>query len=302
MSRSGIVSFNKFLCVELRVSVQVVAKLLLPFIFTSITFAQFNYPLHVGDYWEYTMFNQPLILKQVISNDSLLPNGKVYSVVRDYDLKIISKLERQEGLRIYRYDDTLQGEYVVFDFSKNPFETVSTTILGNDTIEIYYRGSTLHNIFALNRLQHFFIIEWNHMDAFTTLVLTDSLGITNTINSFYVNAGSTLIYAKINGNIYGNPSESVKEDFQPMNYMLSQNYPNPFNPTTNITFNLRNSHHTTLKVYNILGKEVETLINEKLESGQHYVTWNAKNFPSGLYYYRLICGDFIETKKMILMK
>jgi hypothetical protein len=88
----------------------------------------------------------------------------------------------------------------------------------------------------------------------------------------------------------------------PPNSLLAQNYPNPFNPTTNITFNLPNSHHTTLKVYNILGKEVETLINEKLESGNHYVTWNAKNFPSGLYYYRLISGDFVETKKMVLVK
>jgi hypothetical protein len=85
-------------------------------------------------------------------------------------------------------------------------------------------------------------------------------------------------------------------------YKILQNYPNPFNPVTNISFTLSKETFTTLKIYNILGREVETILNEKLEAGEHHIKWNAINYSSGLYYYRLISGDFIETKKMILLK
>jgi plastocyanin len=85
-------------------------------------------------------------------------------------------------------------------------------------------------------------------------------------------------------------------------YELSQNYPNPFNPTTNIKFSVANSSQVTLKVYNITGKEVATLVNDKLSPGSYRVDWNAVNFTSGIYYYRIRTEAFSETKKMLLIK
>ena len=92
------------------------------------------------------------------------------------------------------------------------------------------------------------------------------------------------------------------------NYTLQQNYPNPFNPTTTITYSIPNVasgfslSNTTLKIYDVLGKEVETLVNLKQKPGNYKVNFNASSLPSGVYFYRLISGSFSETKKLILMK
>jgi len=91
---------------------------------------------------------------------------------------------------------------------------------------------------------------------------------------------------------------------KPISFELSQNYPNPFNPTTNLPFRLPNRCEISLKVYNVLGEEVATLVNNKIMSaGQHYVTWNASGLPSGIYFYRLEApGQQSLIKKCILIK
>ena len=88
----------------------------------------------------------------------------------------------------------------------------------------------------------------------------------------------------------------------PRYYVLSQNYPNPFNPSTTIEFSLPKSEYVELKVFNILGKEVATLVSTKLNSGNHTYTFDGKNLASGIYYYQLVAGDFREVKKMILIR
>jgi len=88
----------------------------------------------------------------------------------------------------------------------------------------------------------------------------------------------------------------------PSEFSLSQNYPNPFNPVTMITFAVANPEQVTLKVFNILGKEVATLINEKKEAGTYNVDFSAANLASGTYIYRLQAGAFVQTKKMVLLK
>lgn len=85
-------------------------------------------------------------------------------------------------------------------------------------------------------------------------------------------------------------------------YNLSQNYPNPFNPTTNINFSIVDMGHVTLTVYNSLGQEVSTLVNEVLEGGNYDVTFDASDLTSGVYYYTLKAGDFVSTKKLMLVK
>ncbi len=87
-----------------------------------------------------------------------------------------------------------------------------------------------------------------------------------------------------------------------VDYLLSQNYPNPFNPSTNINFTLPNQAFVTLKIYDILGKEVTILINEELNAGNYTKTWDAKNLSSGVYFYKLTAGKFTETKKMVLVR
>lgn len=93
-----------------------------------------------------------------------------------------------------------------------------------------------------------------------------------------------------------------KKNSIPENFILYQNYPNPFNPTTKIKFTLPNRSLTKLIVYNTLGKEVATIVNSVLDAGYHEINFTAKNYPSGVYFYRIQAGNFIQSKKMILMK
>ncbi len=88
----------------------------------------------------------------------------------------------------------------------------------------------------------------------------------------------------------------------PKSYNLFQNYPNPFNPVTKIKFNIPEADNVSLKIYDILGSEISTIVNENLKPGVYEVNWNAATFASGVYFYTLANGDFIETRKMVLIK
>jgi len=88
----------------------------------------------------------------------------------------------------------------------------------------------------------------------------------------------------------------------PTHYELNQNYPNPFNPTTTINYSIPKSSFVTIKIYDVLGKEAVTLVNENKPVGNYRVHFNAGKFVSGVYFYRMQAGDFVQTKKIILLK
>jgi photosystem II stability/assembly factor-like uncharacterized protein len=88
----------------------------------------------------------------------------------------------------------------------------------------------------------------------------------------------------------------------PAKYMLEQNYPNPFNPSTHFEFRIVNRESVTLKIYDLLGKEVSTLVSEVLPAGNYSRQWNGEGMPGGVYFYRLQAGSYSETKKLLLLK
>jgi photosystem II stability/assembly factor-like uncharacterized protein len=88
----------------------------------------------------------------------------------------------------------------------------------------------------------------------------------------------------------------------PKSFSLSQNYPNPFNPNSKIKFQIPKSSDVKLVVYDVLGREVQTLINESISPGTYEVTFDGSNLPSGVYFYRLVAGNFVETKRLVLLK
>jgi hypothetical protein len=87
-----------------------------------------------------------------------------------------------------------------------------------------------------------------------------------------------------------------------MNFKLQQNYPNPFNQDTKIAFSLPEASTVTLTVYNILGQVVEVLMDYDMQPGHHSVAWNAGDLSSGIYFYRIVVGEFIATRRMLLLK
>ena len=96
--------------------------------------------------------------------------------------------------------------------------------------------------------------------------------------------------------------ESANDEVLPTSYQLSQNYPNPFNPTTTITFDLPKASHVEMVVFDAMGREVATLVEGALSAGRHDVTWQAGNLPSGVYFYRIAAGDFVQVRQMLLIK
>ena len=92
------------------------------------------------------------------------------------------------------------------------------------------------------------------------------------------------------------------ENSLPAAYGLRQNYPNPFNPATKIEFRIANFGLVTLKIFDALGREVATLVNEPKAPGVYRLTWDAGTLPSGVYFYRLTAGSFTDTKKLVLLR
>jgi photosystem II stability/assembly factor-like uncharacterized protein len=119
------------------------------------------------------------------------------------------------------------------------------------------------------------------------------------LNGWVVGDGGTILHTT-NGGVSFIEEEQI--DVMPTESLLAQNYPNPFNPTTIIQYAISSRQLVTLKVYDVLGNEIETLVNQEKPAGTYEVTWIAASLPSGVYFYQIRTGDFVQTKKMILLK
>ncbi len=121
-------------------------------------------------------------------------------------------------------------------------------------------------------------------------------------NIWYANLGIVYLYHMIQS---GNsaPVDAI-EGVKPVaaSFQLLQNYPNPFNPTTNIEYRIANAGDVSLKVYDILGREVITLVNKVEQPGSYSVTFDARDLPSGVYFYRLETGTYHKSRKLLLLK
>lgn len=132
-------------------------------------------------------------------------------------------------------------------------------------------------------------------------------GLTNrSISSLAINSSGHIFAGTLGSGVFRSTASttSIREIFpeRPEVFALEQNYPNPFNPTTRIQFSLPRPGHVSLKVFNLLGEEVATLVNEKLFARTYEVEWNVGNMPSGVYLYRLQADGFVETKKLTVLR
>jgi len=118
------------------------------------------------------------------------------------------------------------------------------------------------------------------------------------------NGSNTIFGALIDGVVYGdtNTVGIIWENNQLNHFLLSQNYPNPFNPITKINYQIPELSFITIKVYDVLGNEITTLVNEEKPAGSYEVEFDGAVLPSGIYYYQLRAGSYIETRKMVYIK
>jgi len=198
-------------------------------------------------------------------------------------------------------------------------EKESTSLDGGNDIEflpnnpsyVWFVDGWQHHIFYSNDTGKTWISQTSPV---TDLVGRDIV-FTDENNGWILSDNGILLHTNNNGGKITDVKEEIPSSL-PANFELSQNYPNPFNPATTIGYSiplskgvgdlLKNSLSAfgvvTLKIYNVLGKEVTTLVNEVKPSGNYTIEFKAVNLPSGVYYYQLKTENFIQTKKMILLK
>jgi hypothetical protein len=222
---------------------------------------------------------------------------------------------RDGGYAIYYKRSTDGGENWEADtrlsnnstFSRDPSIIVSGLVVhvvwednrdGNS--EIYYKRSTNGGV------------DWEADTRLTNNIYSSLYPFVSVMGSFVhviwqeARDGNNEIYYKRNPT--GNSVGIIKiNSIIPKEYKLEQNYPNPFNPTTKIKFDIKKEFRSQesevkLIIYDILGRKIEDLVNEKLQPGSYEITFDGANLPSGIYFYQLKVGEFVETKKLVLLK
>jgi len=245
-----------------------------------------------------------------VSNDNFLligcpgneSNGKIfkvnpnnYQIVDTFSIPVygfgkdISVDKNSNDIYFISYSNDI----VKFNLNSRQSELVLSSVYPNN----YYYGYS----FDFTTKKHFVLDAKNFVVEGNLYVLDSTYSVTNT---FITGIAPRRILFK-----YNSPSTSVDEKLIVNNFILKQNYPNPFNPSTIIQYEIgslpegkTSRQFVQLKVYDLLGNEVATLVNEEKEAGKYEVEFNAAHLASGVYYYKLEAGDFFQVKKMILMK
>lgn len=199
------------------------------------------------------------------------------------------------------------------------FNNLSQTVTDSTLMEIFAQNSILCKVskeeYASAIVDYDNIIQQNpesekavyaEIDIITTALLVDTIGgqLGKVAGGKYLVKGSGDYLSKMNELMIKNFGKGKKEKEQiiPTELALSQNYPNPFNPTTKIKYQLPNAAQVQLKVYDILGREVASLVNEEKQAGYYQVDFNASDLSSDCYFYQIVTKDFIKTMKMLMLK
>jgi hypothetical protein len=283
------------------------------FLFTSMQLhAQGNYPLEIGNWWDFwvivtTLPPVPAYVTRV-DRDTVMSNGMVYRVLEGGDSAWWSpKFLRQQGSVVREYRTEIGAEFVLCDFSALVGDTVEIRRYptgDSSTVILMYAGYS--NVFGRSRFTQrykevFFSTPWYP----NSWEVVDSIGLYHMGIGGYPPSFAAIFFFLYGAVIRGVPIGTVSVDLSethPQNFVLYQNYPNPFNPSTTIKFALPKASHVLLKVYNLLGQDVATLVNETLGPGTYERTFNAGGLASGVYLYRLQSGEFLTTKKLIMMR
>jgi len=258
--------------------------------------AQGLYPFHAGNLWQYSAWPNSYVTTMVIG-DTALPNGRTYVILSGG----FGGLLRQEGTRVFQWFDYASAERVIYDFARRTGDTVATAAGLGDTVDVIVIDYGMADMFGRTLNAWRFLEQSRHTTMYILRTVVDSIGVSTLqaeVGDFFGLRG-----AIIDGVQYGIINKIHEADNQiPGELVLHQNYPNPFNPTTTIEFQLPHSAFVSLIVFNVLGRDVTRLLTADLEAGTHRVLFDAGDFASGVYYYRLTAGRSMDTKRFILLR
>lgn len=255
------------------------------------------FPLSIGNLWEYSLYIAPPFTLQYytfsVVGDTLMPNGREYRKCNggiEYVLwtPVYIRIDSSTGT-VWQYDSSRASETKWDSLRARPGDrqfggvTFSSNVVFGVSTPVRTRTLGYQLLYQMAYGIGLITASYTDLDA-----------------PVYF---SKLVYAKINGKEYGTfLSLPPMVPTFPGNISLSQNYPNPFNPATTIRYALPQRSNVTLSVYNTLGQWVATLVDGSEEAGYHEVRFDAGGLASGIYFYRLMAGDYVATKKLVVLR
>jgi hypothetical protein len=233
--------------------------------------------------------------------DSVLPNGIHYAAVL-YNPVGMVKFERKSSDSVFACEYPFQQEHLLYRFTSSKGDTVSTFSHFGWSTDVILRDTFTSTVYWGSRRMWRFLIDAREVtDDEEEVTIADSLGVVGIRDSW--GYFCTLEGAVINGRVYGTVgSVLVSENLLATTFSLSQNYPNPFNPSTTIRYELPTAVMVRLSVFDVLGREVVVLVNERKNAAVYELPFTAEGLSSGMYIYRLQAGDFVQSKKLLLLK
>ena len=284
------------------------------------------FPLEIGDYWEYAVHSsesEPPFTRdssayslQVIG-DTTMPNGFDYRTILCRPIypsgNSALTFERLDPMTasVYRYDTAGPPDETQIDSlmarqgdTSRCLSDIPRPVFPSTLYTSVCEGAVADTVFGMATSVKEFSGSNSVLIAFTRY-LASGLGVVNASYGYdFGVTGISLVYARLSGAEYGTKIVLGVQTGPraPETFKLYQNYPNPFNPTTVIKFEVRGSGLVSLKVYNVLGQLVKTLVDKVESPGSHAVTFDAAGLASGVYFYRLAAGSYLMTKKMLLLK
>lgn len=292
------------------------------------------FPLNVGNQWDYAYQSIEKEYIDIAFMDKVtIDSGNVrYEVIDSI---------KQASTIIWTVEEhyVIQRHIADYNFSNDTTDT-TYSINGTISFQLYESLDSLHTLTSDSYYEVFtFPIKWENFSGMSSKIpitrfrKDSSVSIISEYNYIIASFSDSLVFHENKGLVYAQSIISkgpnvpyyykwkatlsssitdIKKDVRdiPKEFTLSQNYPNPFNPSTKIKFSIpaviasevRQSVNTTLRVYDILGREVATLLNKDLSAGSYEVTFDASDLPSGIYVYTLNSGKFNQSRKMLLLK
>lgn len=258
------------------------------------------FPLEVGNRWDYFVMLDPpggppyydTLSIEILSREEL-PNGKSYFVFSEaIPFSPLTKYVRMDDGFVYFYKIEDSTDCFAFRFDL-PHQTNYYNCVGYDLFVLHHGMISLGPYLAIiDSVQE----HWPYR-------FSKKLGVIEYFKGGIIEITYELRGCKISGEIFGNLLVSVDNGNNLINqFNLNQNYPNPVNPTTKIKYSIPKTSKVKLTVFDVLGVGIETLVNEEEPVGIYEVSWNANGLPSGIYFYQLRAGEFVDTKKMMLLR
>ena len=282
------------------------------------------FPLAVGNIWVYNQYwyedwggGPPIVTfagtkNMEVTKDTLIGNKNYFIVENEYisfevfPPKMLLRVDSLTGF-IYRYWEELNGEYIFHNLNAEVGDTIFYPLYPENPFYILEYEQPI-NYLGIDTYERMY---WENLPCGCYHTLIKGFGLAKTYFNEFGGSESILKGCVINGILYGDTTFVVDvEDEQnpiPTEYKLEQNYPNPFNPSTKISWKSPLGGWQTLKVFDVLGREVATLVDEFKKAGSYEIEFKShsdegQNLSSGIYFYQLKAGNYTNTKKMVILR